>query len=237
MKKMDLVKCFNIQDGDIVSIVGVGGKSTLITYLGETLGGKTLLMPSTKMYRPKTSWSLQLNKKIEWQEAYEIDETVITAGQEIQEKLIGINPFVFNGSYDHLLIEADGSKGMSLKGWRSDEPLVIKETTLTIGIIDISALGMPINVSTIHRLPLFKDLTQTTERVSLENLVDIIGHPKGLFKDSCGKRVLFINKVESHKSTKDALKLCKLLELAGLYPFLNQVIIGSIHNAVGTIRE
>jgi len=237
MEMIDLIKCFNIKYGHVISVVGAGGKSTLLSYLGRALAGKTILMPSTKMYRPEALWSLQLNKRIEWQKPYGVDETVVTAHQELQGKLAGVNPLVFDADYDHIIIEADGSKGKPLKGWRFDEPVVIEETTHTIGIIDITSLNVPTNDSTIHRLELFKDLTKTGEKISLRNLVDIICHPMGLFKDSREKRVLFINKVESSDLMEDALELCDLLESVGYHSFLDQVIIGSVHNELGCIKR
>ena len=237
MEMIDLIKCFNIKHSDVISVVGAGGKSALLSYLGHALAGKTILMPSTKMYRPEASWPLQLNNRIEWQEPDDVDETVVTAHQERQGKLAGVNPLVFDADYDHIVIEADGSKGRPLKGWRFDEPVVIEETTLTVGIIDIRSLNMPVNDSTIHRLELFKDLTKTGEKISLKNLADIICHPMGLFKDSRGKRVLFINKVESSQLMKDALELCDLLESRGYHSFLDQVIIGSVYNRLGCIKR
>lgn len=237
MEMIDLIKCFNIRHGHVISVVGAGGKSDLLSYLGRALVGKTILMPSTKMYRPEASWPLQLNKKIEWQEPFGIDETVVTAHQELQGKLSGVNSLVFDADYDHIVIEADGSKGRPLKGWHFDEPVVIEETTLTIGIIDITSLNMPINGSTIHRLELFKGLTKTDEKISLRNLADIIYHPMGLFKNSRGKKVLFINKVESSQLMKDALELCDLLESGGCHSLLDQVIIGSVHNGLGCIKR
>lgn len=234
---MDLIKCFNIKHGDVISVVGAGGKSALLSYLGPSLAGKTILMPSTKMYRPKASWPLQLNKRIEWQEPDGVDETVVTAYQELQGKLTGVNPLAFDADYDHIVIEADGSKGRPLKGWRFDEPVVVEETTLTIGIVDIRSLGMSVNASTIHRIELFKGLTKTGEKISLRNLADIICHPMGLFKDSRGKRILFINKVESSDLMKDALELCDLLEGAECHLLLDQIIIGSVHNELGCIKR
>lgn len=237
MKMIELIKCFNIKRGDVISVVGAGGKSGLLSYLGRALAGKTILMPSTKMYRPQASWPLQLNKRIAWQDPYGVDETVVTAHYEVEGKLAGVNPLVFDADYDHIVIEADGSKGMPLKGWRFDEPVVVEETTLTIGILDIRSLGMPINDSTIHRLGLFKKLTRTGAEISLRNLADIICHPMGLFKDSRGKRVLFVNKVESSDLMKDALKLCDLLESGDCHSLLDQVIIGSVHNELGCLKR
>ena len=50
---MDVNNVFGLMKNDIVSVVGAGGKTSLILYLAEKLRGKILISPSTRMYQPK----------------------------------------------------------------------------------------------------------------------------------------------------------------------------------------
>ena len=43
--------------------------------------------------------------------------------------------------FDIVIIEGDGSKEKSLKGWRDSEPVIYPKTTKTIGVVDISSIG------------------------------------------------------------------------------------------------
>ena len=61
--------------------------------------------------------------------------------------------------FTKVFLEADGSKQRPLKGWSSYEPVILKETTTTIGVLPISVIGQKIDETTIHRLPLFLELT------------------------------------------------------------------------------
>ena len=81
-------------------------------------------------------------------------------------------------------LEADGSKQRPLKGWSSYEPVILKETTTTIGVLPISVIGQKIDETTIHRLPLL-ELTdaQLQEPITETLLAQLIAHPKGLFKE------------------------------------------------------
>lgn len=71
------------------------------------------------------------------------------------DKIIGINYTSFKSIYKHfnyILIEADGSKIKSIKGWKDNEPIVYNKTDKTIGVLDITTIGIKINQYIIHRL-------------------------------------------------------------------------------------
>ena len=61
---------------------------------------------------------------------------------------------------DVLLIEADGSKCKPLKGWAEFEPVVLKETTMTIGVITVNELGRVISDENVQRMSLFENLPE-----------------------------------------------------------------------------
>ena len=56
---------------------------------------------------------------------------------------------------DIMLIEADGSAHKPVKAWKEDEPVIIQETTMTIGAAAFGRIGEAADGTTIHRLPLF----------------------------------------------------------------------------------
>ena len=55
----------------------------------------------------------------------------------------------------------------------------------------------------------------------------LIAHPLGLFKDSVGEKILFINKVESQHTTLLAHELIKYLH-SNPNSFIDKIIIGSL---------
>jgi probable selenium-dependent hydroxylase accessory protein YqeC len=58
------------------------------------------------------------------------------------------------GSVDHLVIEADGSRGMSLKAFGAHEPQVPLCATLIVQVAGLDVLGSPLEEPYVHRAEL-----------------------------------------------------------------------------------
>ena len=91
----------------------------------------------------------------------------------------------------------------------SYEPVILKETTTTIGVLPISVIGQKIDETTIHRLPLL-ELTdaQLQEPITETLLAQLIAHPKGLFKESQGQRILCLNQTHTRREFVQAMNVC-----------------------------
>ena len=214
-----LKKLLEIKEKDIITVVGAGGKTSLITYLTKEFSSdyKVLLTTTTKIYLPKKS---DYNNMILIDESNTliINKGITLCGKYInkEKKVVGLN---FNeldnilNKFDISFIEGDGSKRKKLKGWREDEPLVHPMTTKNIGIVDISSFNMDINNENIHRLDKFLSICGNyTDKVNLENLKNIILHKDGLFKNSVGEKILFINKVDNEKREELVDKLISMIK-------------------------
>lgn len=209
---------FNFQKKDIVSIVGAGGKTTLMLYLAKKLKGNVVVSTSTKIFL-ENSFECQINTKI----SFEKNSRIITGKDIVNGKIVGFNFNALKSNYDYILIEADGSKEMSLKGWNDFEPVIIDESNITIGVIDISTIGKPTK-STVFRMEEFEKITKVEEKINIKNLFDVITHKDGMFKYSEGKKFLFINKVE------DEYNRNKAIELSGLvHDYVDEIVYGSLY--------
>ena len=87
--------------------------------------------------------------------------------------------------------------------------MILKETTTTIGVLPISVIGQKIDETTIHRLPLL-ELTdaQQQEPITETLLAQLIAHPKGLFKESQGQRILCLNQTHTRREFVQAMNVC-----------------------------
>lgn len=214
---------FQLKPKDVVSIVGAGGKTSLMFYLANHLSGRVIVGTSTKILQPGQAYKQYINEPIQWQASSE----VIVTSKAIQNgKLVGINPYVAQASYDFLLIEADGSRTLPLKGWGPLEPVIIEATTVTIGVVDITSLGMKVTEDNIFRLEALSKLTHLGPTITVQNLIDIIEHKEGLFKRSQGRRILYINKIEDQQTKLAAEALCHRLKPT----VVDQIVIGSVNN-------
>jgi probable selenium-dependent hydroxylase accessory protein YqeC len=119
-------------------------------------------------------------------------------------------------SYDLVLIEGDGSRGLPLKAWAPGEPVVPAFTSFTAGLIPLWPLGEKVSSPIIHRLPLFRRLAGAGEGETLtsEHLVRVItGRPDapGLFAAAKGKKILLFTQIEDGTAPQKAGEIRALL--------------------------
>lgn len=244
---MNLIDTFNINKKDIITIVGAGGKTSLM-YSASSLyrnDFKVLVTTTTKIYVPEHKYydeiimlSDEKDDKISRnniQLIKNIKKGIYLVGNNIKNnKIQGLNfkqldkiiPY-----FDLVLIEGDGSKEKPLKGWNDSEPVIYNKTTKTIGVVDIKSIDLDINEENIHRLEQFLQIMndESPYKVNINVLKNIILNKKGLFKYSKGDKTLFINKVEDEKNKKNAIKLIEKIKNENS-SYIDDFVYGSIFN-------
>ncbi len=228
---MSLTEELQLQSGDICSIVGAGGKTSLLYALAEERRlGKTLSTTTTMMRHPRIGKhpfrSIQIMPQSDWPSLTVHSPCLIAVSMVsgVKEKIRGFLP----GELDQwqgerwplTLIEADGASERALKMPADHEPQIPRKTSVTIGVIGLDILGQRASSQTIHRFPLVRERIDLNEGdpVSTDHLVRIIRHPEGLFKGtpSGSRRVLVLNKSDCLKDDPDLLSrvmdLCRSVQ-------------------------
>ena len=85
---------------------------------------------------------------------------------------------------DFILIEGDGSKNLPLKAPKDNEPVIIKETNLVIGIMGFDSINKKIK-DICHRPELVSKVLRKDldEIIDYKDLVEIAQHENGLKKN------------------------------------------------------
>ncbi|MGK0465159.1 MAG: putative selenium-dependent hydroxylase accessory protein YqeC [Clostridium sp.] len=235
---MKLSNCLELKKSDIISIVGAGGKTTMMFKVAEELrrSNKVLVTTTTKIYVPLEDKYDFICTDSEMMSRYvhmkENGIYILGSGLNGANKILGLSEKELDELvpyFDYIIIEADGSKKKRLKGWSEFEPVIYKKTTKTIGIIDIQAFGMVISEDNIHRSKIFCELTGAKQRelVSIEHLFNIIINPLGLFKAALGEKILYINKVEGPSDMTLAKSLANKVN-SNDKKIIDKVSIGSL---------
>lgn len=225
---------FKIKDKDVVSIVGSGGKTTLMNYLAKEFSSKKVLVSTTTKIRvPSQGFYdfIAFNKK----EADAIKDInnkgIYVLGSKIKDNKLesfdlGYMESITN-NFDVVFLEADGSKEKFIKGWNETEPVILDNTTITIGIINLEILGKLVNEDNVHRVEEFMDLTRAklNDAIGKEHLIAVVRGKKGLFKNSRGRRILLINGVKDHKTRKTANEIADVILKD--HNMIDEVIIGN----------
>lgn len=229
-----LINELQIGKGSVVSVIGSGGKTTLVEGLAEVLKGKyrVCIATSTKMGVPRSgTYSCMFFPGSPYLEEPVDQPGIYYAADEIVEgkKLHGFSSPMVNWALAHtdvILIEADGSKRLPLKGWAAYEPVVIPQTTLTIGVIPVWPVGQILDETLVHRFPLFTQITgaRPGDRLTIAHMTRLIESDDGLFAKAKGQKVLFFSQVYDNAAAETARAIVK----AGNFNHIKKIMIGCV---------
>lgn len=216
MKLSDLL---NLNKYEKITIVGAGGKTTcLFTLANELKTNKVLVTTTTKIYEPNKAMYDKLILESDNLNNISPKNGITIFGKEINSNGKLLSPSIENlneiiKKFDYVFIEGDGSKEKPLKGWNDKEPVVLEDTTITLGILSIKNIGKKINEKNIHRLNEFMILTNSREEdeIGVKHLAEVVNNCNGIFKNSKGKKILLINGVENKKEVELARLLLEYI--------------------------
>ncbi len=174
-----------MQSTTVISIVGCGGKSTLLKHLATTLPyKKTLVTTSTKMYKSQLDFANFINPT-----TFELPGIYALYNSLDAEKCSSIEYESLLQTYklfDLVIIEADGCKCLPIKlSNREKEPVIYDFTTHTIGVINLNYLDTSINNSNTFNYKLTNETTYSKQAID-----NFINNPNGLFKNSYKEKII-----------------------------------------------
>lgn len=206
---MLLSEALGLPGSGIVSCVGAGGKTSLLQSLcGEYLerAKPFLLTSTTRMFLRQVE---QLNPVFSqsYEQGVERVRTLMTVNGFAAwfmsldgDKVLGLPPHWVDrigesGSFVCTLVEADGAKERLIKAPGYHEPCVPKTTMVTLGVLNLNALGQPLSEQTAHRLENVLDLLGKADGdiVRVRDLAVLAGSNRGIFKGCQSNRVLVIS--------------------------------------------
>jgi molybdenum cofactor cytidylyltransferase len=241
---MRLCEALQVRKGEVVSLVGAGGKTTAMYRLGTELAeqGWRVVTTTTTMIRPPSP--LQTGALIveddparaaqAAEQALRSEHLITLAARRLatEDKLKGIDPrlvAVLARLADAVVVEADGARGMSLKAPAAHEPVVPAETTLFVPVVGGDAIGCRLGPETVHRPELVARLTglKPGDVLGPSAIADLLVHPQGALKGAPAhaRVVPLINKVHD-RSTLDAAR--QIAARIRGHALLDRVLIGAV---------
>lgn len=231
---MTLKEAFGLQKGEMLSLIGAGGKTTTLYRLAWELweqGDKVLVTTTTKIFKPAKPhvhrlFLVQDREALENELAKIKEPLIIAAGSELEEsgKLTGLNPDWLDGlkektKIDWILIEADGAAMKPCKVPADYEPLVPSRCDLTVWVMGMKVLGQPLSPQWVHRAERAASLLGVGlgTPVTQDLILRLVENPRGCLKGIPPKsrKVALINQADSPEEVKKAGDLGhELLRLA-----------------------
>lgn len=242
-----LREALDIQPKELVSLVGAGGKTTLMFALARELSdnkGLVITTTTTKIFPPSSSDTPSLIVSREEKEIVDFISKnaskvghVTIASQLLANsgKLQGISPLLISrliklNLVNYIIVEADGASRRPLKAPNLPlEPVIPQLTSLVIPVVGIDALGCKLSEENVFRSAIASKLTGLAlgETVSAETIANLILHPSGITGGSPAQaRIIpFINKIDLHADLSIARDLAsKTLDKGHLR--IDRVVLG-----------
>ncbi len=231
---MTLYEIFDINPNvpELISLVGAGGKTTTLFRLAQelkALGKKVLVTTTTHMALPEASQADRLivdHSKNPFLLSGNGRGMIVCLGERLvneKGKLKGVDPEYVSEIYqkqafNHILVEADGSRRRPIKAPAHYEPVIPRGTTRTIGVIGLDALGQPITAEHVHRPELFCSVTgkEMGDLIDRQCLVSLILAENGLFRNApheCTRHVVLNKADRADRREQAEMTVHELIEL------------------------
>ena len=241
---MTLRQAFSIGNREVISLVGAGGKTTLLYALGRELSAfrcGVILTTTTKIMEPAPSpfllqfLSPELSAIKKWvAEHVHRHQCLLLARERLPNgKLEGIFPewaeeiFSMDG-VSAIVNEADGAAGRPLKAPRGGEPVIPKNTTLLVPLIGIDGMGCPLDEEWVFRSAIASRLLNLPmgSIVTEDAIVRLV--MEWIKSGPAGARIVpLINKVDLPGGLGKAQKLARYL-LAVDPTRIRRVVLGQL---------
>lgn len=249
---MYLAEALDVQQDDIISLVGAGGKTTAMYRLASELASRdwrVITTTTTCIFPPHPGQSPQLlsithhEAPLSWvqQSLDRYRHITLVADHLPNSKLRGLDPpmvAAFAELADVTIVEADGAKGRPFKAPADHEPVVPECTSIVVPVAGIDVIGHPLTEAHVHRPAVAAQLASVpvTTTVTPDIIARVLGHPNGGLKGApCDAVVcVLLNKVETERQNEQAEVVARRLLSVST---IDHVIAGAVvlHNPVSEV--
>ncbi len=227
-----LIHKLKLNKKGIISLIGAGGKTSLMFLLAKELadaGKKVLTTTTTKIFvpQPDVSPTIVTNNFKQLVEASKLalnTHNHFSAGSfcdTVLGKLIGFDPDVIDDLFlldlfDWIIVEADGAKQKPVKTTDSHEPVLPKATSTLILVTGLDAVGTVLNEKNVHRAALFSKNTGLAlgNKINERSIAESIAVETRKAGVSCSAETtfVFLNKADTPERINSGKRIAGYLQ-------------------------
>jgi len=244
-----LKESLGLKAREVISLVGAGGKTTLMFRLAKELvlyGKNVVTTTTTKILEPVSGETAFLfidpdEVKIKQFVRYHLPQYhhVTIARERLESgKLKGVSSSLVNDLWslpeiDYMIIEADGAAGRPVKAPRENEPVIPTNTTLVVAILGVEGVERELNEENVFQAGRVSKMTGIPMggRMNDEAMAVLMTHPEGIFRGTplSSRVVVFLNKVDILNGVEKAKGIAlKIFEKK--HPQIERIILGQLKN-------
>lgn len=253
-----LTKVLNIKEGEVISLIGAGGKTSIMFSLAQELKeivtGRIITTTTTKILEPAESASERLIVSDDLTDflhkltsLFPQDKLLTVVKERIgtSDKLKGIPPDWIGKlkeiDFDNkitIIVEADGAACRDFKIPNENEPVIPSSTDLLLPVIGSRIVNCRLNSKNLHRVSLIDKINsdfKLEQMVTAELIVDILLKRQGydlLTKQSQYRVIPILNQVDTEPRYNFARKVGEKLIESGI----NMVLLTAVKNKKSVIE-
>ena len=241
----------NIKPSQCVSIMGAGGKSTLMNRLADELIvlGRTVVLSSTTNYhRPKALQSdqiLLIRDAPDWPDQLGVLaqrwNRLLVLHHDLGDAMVkGIDVAAVHIIHERIpdaivIVKTDGARKRWFKAPNQSEPVIPPWSQLSITVVNCEILGQPLTEGLVHRPERVAELTglHLGDPITPQAVGTVLTHPDTYAAKipSGARRVIYISHVRSPEDVVQAHRIAAYLDR----PALDDVVAGDTPS--GTFYE
>ncbi|MEJ2150050.1 MAG: selenium cofactor biosynthesis protein YqeC, partial [Chloroflexota bacterium] len=242
---MNLAEALEIRRGEVVSLVGAGGKtSAMFRLAGElvAVGWRVITTTTTRVAANEPDYAPHALALGDAPSLPDSLPALLERHRHVflyrhlnpeEGKAIGLDPAWLDDNLaplpgvDAILIEADGARRLPFKAPRAHEPPIPASTSLLVPVAGLDALGQPLDDAHVVGAAVIREtLGPSAEWVTADLMADVLNHPTlGLKNAPPGARIIPL----LNKATPDRLPAAAQIadQLLG-EPRIARVLIGAV---------
>lgn len=226
-----IAKAFDLSPG-IISLVGGGGKTTLMLALANSLSqtGARVIVTTTTHILPPDGMITYHPGSLKEAETALYEYRFVCFGKPAQEGKLSapdLSIAALKSIADYILVEADGAKRLPLKAPAEHEPVIPAESNFVLAVAGLDGAGQPIH-ETAFRPERYAALCGKTQSdiVTPADIARVLAHEngqrKGLPPDA--RFAVLLNKADDETRVKIARETATELEQYGI----DRVVIAAL---------
>jgi probable selenium-dependent hydroxylase accessory protein YqeC len=246
-KAKSLIDALGLGAREHISLVGGGGKTTLMFALADELrrkGKRVLASTTTKVWHREAleyetvvlveddgDWKNKKAEELKSEGTVFVGKSILDTGK-VEGISASLADKIFRDSnVQYIVVEADGSAGHPLKAPAEHEPVISSSVTMVVAMMGLEAMSARLDEATVFRLEQVRSIMgiEAGGILTPSALAKVFLHPAGLFKGAPegARRVVFLNKADLVEEDLKAVELADIL-LADSMKKIDRVILGSL---------
>lgn len=230
MRDLTLIHAFGVRDGDVVTLVGAGGKTTLMFALAQEfsrLGKRVVITTTVKMYKKDVG---QADRTIFCENIESLerqlmqpqtlgDVVLVVSESASTEKFKGIEPSVIDelaerNLVDLVVVKGDGASEKLFKAPAEYEPTIPSAASLVIPVVGMKIVGKSLTSKNCQRPEIAAKLAgiRLGDVITPEVVARVLTHEKGGAKNipSEARIIPLLNQVDTDEDLKVAMETADL---------------------------